>query len=161
MKELKLWMVVRVRHPVNNAGGNNRRFAELIPTSSTPPSRSGQHELWDYSLFELLAPTVVSVLRAQPLKYPAKHLTVRNNTKLDVCSFDTCVCKLDTCVCVCVCVCVCAAPRQAGGRSENNTMRGPIKRHSVTHTVPTGISNGKHDKANMYQLCPQITALTV
>jgi hypothetical protein len=76
-------MMVRLVHPVNNADGNNGRYAELTPTCSTPASRSG-HERWDYSLFELQAPTVVSVLRAQPLKYPAKHLTVRDNTKPDV-----------------------------------------------------------------------------
>jgi len=39
-----------------------------------------------YTLFQLQAPTVVSVLRAQPLKHLAKHLTVLDNTKPVVCS---------------------------------------------------------------------------
>jgi hypothetical protein len=64
--------MMRVVHPENNADGNNGRFAELIPTSSTPESRSGQHERWDYSLFQLQAPIVVSVLRAQPIKIPGQ-----------------------------------------------------------------------------------------
>jgi hypothetical protein len=40
--------------------------------------------------FNCQTPNIVSVLRAQPLKYPAKHQSVRNNTNPDVWSLDMC-----------------------------------------------------------------------